>query len=854
MKKFYFLLIGLLIYCNAHSQTIVFSSAPFKATVLAASVNNTIAYDINSNPMRIDVNNDGEVSYAEAANVYSLRLADINPVIYNINGIEHFVNLTWIDISASRITQTNLAALMPHLQYLYCNRMGTLVSNLNISGLDLKILEGASNSAMIPYFNGTGPNGSVSQFTNLETLACDGNTLTNLDIAGLSHLKSLTCSSNSLTNLDLTGYSNLQKLFCGNNLLTNLNLTGCNSLTELRASTNKLTGLIVADKPNLLSINVSPNPLLTNLTVSNLPALQYLDAQSCALNSLTLSGLPALISLSCEHNQLTGLNLNGFANLESISCSDNHLTALDLNSCPKLLSIYCYNNNLTSLFMKNGLTNYSSAVMLSNNPALQYICCDDNEIDGIQTLVGANCNVNSYCSFVPGGNYNVIQGTNKFDNNDNGCDISDLSFKNLKLKLTSTNGALGYLISNNNGSYSVPLQSGSFTITPQIENADFFIITPPSRTVAFPATPSPATQDFCFRRNGDLSDIGIYLLPMQNARPGFNAYYKIVYKNKGNKAQSGAVNLTFNDALLDVVSTNPAIASQAQNLLSWNYTNLLPFETREIELVLKVNSPTDTPPVLSGTLLSFTAAITDDGTDVNPDDNSDSYDEHAVNSFDPNDKTCLEGATITPEMVGKEVNYMIRFENSGTANAENIVVKDIIDTTKFDINSLIQISGSHPFATKISNPNKIEFIFENINLPFDDAHNDGYVAFKIKTKTSLALGDTFSNTASIYFDYNFPIITNTATTTIAALAVEDFEFDSYFKIYPNPSNTVLNIDAKRQIEVSSISIYNTLGQLVLVIPNAQKMAAIDVSALKTGNYFIKIISDKGTSNAKFIKN
>ncbi len=54
--------------------------------------------------------------------------------------------------------------------------------------------------------------------------------------------------------------------------------------------------------------------------------------------------------------------------------------------------------------------------------------------------------------------------------------------------------------------------------------------------------------------------------------------------------------------------------------------------------------------------------------------------------------------------------------------------------------------------TKISETNKVEFIFENINLPFDDATNDGYVAFKIQTNPSLVVGDSFSNTASIYFD------------------------------------------------------------------------------------------------------
>jgi hypothetical protein len=62
------------------------------------------------------------------------------------------------------------------------------------------------------------------------------------------------------------------------------------------------------------------------------------------------------------------------------------------------------------------------------------------------------------------------------------------------------------------------------------------------------------------------------------------------------------------------------------------------------------------------------------------------------------------------------------------------------------------------------------------------------------------------------------------------------------------------LDVKKQIKLSSISIYNTLGQQILVIPNAQHTKQVDVSNLKTGNYFIKMNTNKGISNAKFIKN
>src|SRR5690606_35858803 len=63
----------------------------------------------------------------------------------------------------------------------------------------------------------------------------------------------------------------------------------------------------------------------------------------------------------------------------------------------------------------------------------------------------------------------------------------------------------------------------------------------------------------------------------------------------------------------------------------------------------------------------------------------------------------------------------------------NVVVKDVIDEAKFDVNSLVPLSGSHPFQTRIKPGNIVEFFFENINLPFDDESNDGYVVFKIRT-------------------------------------------------------------------------------------------------------------------------
>ena len=322
-----------------------------------------------------------------------------------------------------------------------------------------------------------------------------------------------------------------------------------------------------------------------------------------------------------------------------------------------------------------------------------------------------------------------MQGNQKIDFNNNGCDVNDSVYPNLKFNIT--NGTVsGSLISNATGNYSIPVSAGTHTITPQFENPAYFNATPTSTTVTFPATTSPFIQNFCIAPNGIHHDLEITVIPIDVARPGFDAKYKIKYKNKGNLNENATINFDFNDAILDYVSSSVTPTSQAIGTLSWSVGTITPFQSGEILVTLNVNSPMETPAVNGGDVLSYTATANGLNTDETPDDNTFTLSQVVVNSFDPNDKTCLEGAIINPSMIGKYVHYKIRFENTGTFAAQNIVVKDMIDTTKFDVSTLQMTDTSHSCVTRITNPNKVEFIFENINLPFDDANNDGYVVLK----------------------------------------------------------------------------------------------------------------------------
>jgi Leucine-rich repeat (LRR) protein len=878
MKKIYFLFLFFCVLNGLSAQIINFTDAKFKAKLLESDINNEIAKKINGVSIKLDINNDGEIQVSEALDVNELYIP--NSEISNLSGIENFVNLVGLHCQSNKLINLNLS-ILSSLEYVDCN--DNLLENLTIGDNPLKDLN---------CFNNQLASLDLSGLTNLTNLNCNNNKLSILDVQEKNELISLDCSMNKITDLNLVGLSNLQSLSCSNNILSNLNISGLTSIWSMDCYNNKLTSLDINENLDLSDLDCSTNLLtdldltglsqlyllnffenqITEINITGLSELEYISFFDNKITNIDFSGSPKIIDISGGKNPIESIDLSQLPNLESLWLGYTPIHSLDLSNSNKLKGINVSScPNLESINLKNGSSedlNYLEPELLdyfktdcsnfSNCPKLKYICGDEGELESItqktKTYNYTDCIVGGYCSFEEGGANYTIQGNNRMDSNKNGCDTSDLPASNIKFSISDGNKT-GTIITNDSGNYSIKVKEGTYTVTPILENADYFTISPSSVNVTFPTDITPFIQDFCITPIATHNDLEITLIPLEVARPGFDTKYKLIYKNKGNVVQSGTVNLTFEDIILDLVVSTPAISNQSTNNLSWNFTNLKSFETREITFTINLNGPMEIPAIVNGTILRYKATINTVDTDENTNDNTFYFDHKVVGSLDPNDKTCLEGDIITPSLIGEYVHYLIRFENTGDYPAQNIVVKDVIDLSKFDISTLIPTDASHSYITKISEGNKVEFIFENINLPFDNATNDGYIAFKIKTKPTLVVGDSFENTANIFFDYNFPVETNTAKTTYkTTLGTSDFEFLNYFSVFPNPSNDVLNISTKNNIEIQSIAVYDILGQLVIALPSIKNATKIDVSNLRTGNYFIKIKSDKGSSSLKFIKN
>jgi uncharacterized repeat protein (TIGR01451 family) len=346
-------------------------------------------------------------------------------------------------------------------------------------------------------------------------------------------------------------------------------------------------------------------------------------------------------------------------------------------------------------------------------------------------------------------------------------------------------------------------------------------------------------------------DASVSLYSGPSPRPGFTYSSLIIYKNNGTLPIANGT-LTFTkDNLVTINTISQTGTTPTADGFSYNFTNLQPFETRYITVTLQV--PT-IPTVQLGNLLTNSVSISADN-DLYLTNNTASVTQMVVGSYDPNDKMESHGRNIVFEdfTANDYLTYTIRFENTGTASAEFIRIEDALDS-QLDENTFELISASHDVNVR-RDGTALTFHFYGINLPPSVPNTEtghGYVQFKIKPKAGYAIGDVIPNTASIFFDYNPPIVTNTFETEfVQSLNTSTFTQDNVV-IYPNPASSHVQVALNNSAEnISSVMLMDILGKTILEKKNINSnQATINTSSLAKGMYLIKTTSDTNVTLVK----
>ena len=185
--------------------------------------------------------------------------------------------------------------------------------NLLLSANEIKAVKSVSVSGMkIESLAG------IEYFTEITSLICQNNLLTELDISSNKALTALSASGNMLSEIDLSRNTRMENLDLG--MTSKDGVTYGNDLTELDLSKNR--------------------------------NLKNLSCVSNKLKKLDLSGCPKIEIVKCSENRLTELNVAGCGNLWQLECFSNNLKQLDLSGNPELTRLYCSDNKLTSLDLR----------------------------------------------------------------------------------------------------------------------------------------------------------------------------------------------------------------------------------------------------------------------------------------------------------------------------------------------------------------------------------------------------------------------------------------------------------------------------------------------------------------------
>jgi uncharacterized repeat protein (TIGR01451 family) len=576
----------------------------------------------------------------------------------------------------------------------------------------------------------------------------------------------LNCSENQITSLPVLP-SSLTYLSCFENQITNLpalpNLTsltcGGNVFTSLPALPNSLTSLVFS------SSNISVFPLLPN--------------------SLTI--------LDCSYTKIASLPAHLPDSLRSLNCVGDSLTSLP--TLPNLLtSLFCYYNNIYCLpQLPNTLTSLTldskKIHCVPNEPSFPIQAGDSIGIEYIFIPLCTPINNVNHCQEFP-----VMAGTVFYDNNSNGIkDAGELYRPFVKVQLSDGS----YTFTNTNGYYEIAATDylGSYAL--YAVAPPYYKAVPVISSFNFTSFDTLVTQQIALQPTAFVDSLSLSMRSIhRNAKPGFDFPVGVNYANVGTTTLSPTVTFNYDNYLLIYDScSNPNVVNNGSSL-SLAESNFVPGQSNSFTAYFTVK-PTD---VIGDTVITK-ASITANALSI-----ADSIENVVSNSLDPNDKEATP--QLTPEQVqkGKSIQYTIRFQNTGTDTAFNIVIADTLSSL-LQYNSLQMISSSKPCKVTVDS-NIVYFEFLNVLLPDSTTNSigsNGYVSFSVQPQPSVSSG-SIPNTAFIYFDYNTPVVTNTATTLIQDGTVPLRLLSFTALIQPGTTNALLYWNTASEINTRSFII------------------------------------------------
>jgi uncharacterized repeat protein (TIGR01451 family) len=335
-----------------------------------------------------------------------------------------------------------------------------------------------------------------------------------------------------------------------------------------------------------------------------------------------------------------------------------------------------------------------------------------------------------------------------------------------------------------------------------------------------------------------------------NYYQGNPANIALFWGNNGpNPSESYSLSLTYpagvtvNTATID--NNNYTISG---NTITWNFPASPNLTTSFDNIMFYVPSgiPSGTPHYFISNIIATGAS-----SDCNIQNDSSLLLQIVGNSYDPNDKVVSRNIMYqnlqnnTEEIdanIQDILTYTVRFQNTGTAPAQNVYILDTLDSN-LDWSTFMPMQSSHPMTIVDLGNGVKRFEFSQIWLP-DSTSNEpashGALTYRIQENANNIVGSTIENTAYIYFDWNSPIVTNTTFNVNSDNWAVYEKLNQPISIFPNPTNKELIIQNPFDNEKSNYIIFDCFGKIIAIGDLESNLTKIFVDQFENGLYFLQI--------------
>ncbi|HHG83221.1 MAG TPA: T9SS type A sorting domain-containing protein [Bacteroidetes bacterium] len=452
-----------------------------------------------------------------------------------------------------------------------------------------------------------------------------------------------------------------------------------------------------------------------------------------------------------------------------------------------------------------------------------------------------------------------------FEDSNQDCifNSSDVGLKNIPLKVFASGNQIGSVITARNGVYQFPIGAGNYRVELDVATAPiaFSCPNPGLDSNVVVATAAPFVENVNFEVTCPSGfDVGAQAaFPVGPVFPGQSHVLHVSAGDRSNfyglHCAAGTVGQVVIEVTGPVTYTGPGAGALSPSISGITYTyGPVDFDTINFSTDFALGFFTDTT-AQSGDTICVNVTVTPTLGDNDASNNSLALCYQVSNSLDPNDKIVYP-TQVTTGYTGW-LYYTLRFQNTGTAPAYNIRLADTL-ANELDWSTFQLLEMSHTATVSLVQGN-LNFKFDGILLPdslSDPLGSQGFVQFRMRPKSTVPDGWEVKNTASIYFDFNPPVVTNTAKTLFGDMvAVADPFIQGWLKVFPNPGKGQFQVtwEGPKSAGPITLTVYNAMGQLVSTKQSFREVASFDLQQQAAGIYFVRASSKAGNQVVRLIK-